>query len=158
MADVKRRPSPAGSKNRHNQHNNQAQQRQDELSSLDEQSKRILAVRKIMKDREIARQSGNYIQSDLLRQLLSKTMDVSVIDQKDGPSGWKFNDGSSNKLKAGTKIPEDLQKKRSSNNEGGTAVSASSSSSSSSSQSAGSQKQKQRQQQQQQSDRNKHKQ
>ena len=28
-----------------------------------------------------------------------------MFDQKNGPSGWKFTDGSSNKLKAGTKVP-----------------------------------------------------
>lgn len=34
------------------------------------------------------------------------------IIQKNGPSGWKFVDGSSNKLKAGTAVPDDAMRKR----------------------------------------------
>ena len=29
------------------------------------------------------------------------------IDQKDGPSGWKFKDGRTRKLKAGTAVPDE---------------------------------------------------
>lgn len=38
-------------------------------------------------------------------------MGVKVIDQKGGPSGWKFADGSSNKLARNTIVPEAQQKK-----------------------------------------------
>lgn len=67
-----------------------------------EQMNRILAVREIMKERENARTNQNFDLSDKLRSKLSE-LGVKVIDQKNGPSGWKFIDGSTNKIHPGLK-------------------------------------------------------
>ena len=37
---------------------------------------------------------------------------MTIIDQKNGPSGWKFIDGSSNKLTPGLNIPLDADKQK----------------------------------------------
>jgi FKBP-type peptidyl-prolyl cis-trans isomerase len=58
---------------------------------------RILKVRDLMREREIARNEKNYTLSDEIRNKLNK-LDVEIIDQKNGPSGWKFTDGTSKKL------------------------------------------------------------
>lgn len=78
---------------------------------LDEHSKRIVEVRRIMKTREKARLDNDWGRSDALREKLAD-MGVEVLDQKDGPSGWKFKDGSTKKLKAGTELPDDAKKVR----------------------------------------------
>jgi FKBP-type peptidyl-prolyl cis-trans isomerase len=49
--------------------------------------------------------------SDVYRDEL-KVMGVIVLDQKSGPSGWKFANGQSKKLPSGISIPEDSAKKR----------------------------------------------
>ena len=82
-----------------------------DIESLDEHSKRIVSVRTVMNERDEARKAGNFLKSDELRDKL-KDMGVFVVDQKDGRSGWKFLDGSSNKLAPGTKIPEQATKKK----------------------------------------------
>ena len=64
------------------------------------QVERILAVREIMKQRESARNEKNFALSDTFRNQL-KDMGVKVIDQPNGPSGWKFIDGSANKIHPG---------------------------------------------------------
>ena len=38
-------------------------------------------------------------------------MGIKITDQKGGPSGWKFADGTSNKLARGTIVPEAQQKR-----------------------------------------------
>lgn len=72
---------------------------------MDERSIKILEVKKIILERNRARAVGEFAKSDLLRDRLDKEFGVTVIDQKDGPSGWKFKDGSSNKLKPGMSLP-----------------------------------------------------
>ena len=74
--------------------------------SLDEQTQRILQVRRIMKQRDLAREANNLVKSDELKKQLND-MGVFVRDQKGGPSGWRFLDGTSNKLPPGSKIPDD---------------------------------------------------
>ena len=69
------------------------------VEDLDEHSKKICEVRVLMKDREAARKSNNFGQSDMLRDKLENKFDVVVQDQKDGPSGWKFKDGSTKKVR-----------------------------------------------------------
>ena len=49
--------------------------------------------------------NSDFDKSDFLREKLSTEYGVAVIDQKGGPSGWKFTDGSSVKLKPGLSIP-----------------------------------------------------
>lgn len=71
-----------------------------------EQIQRILQVRRLMKQRDQAREANNLVKSDELKRTLND-MGVFVRDQKGGPSGWRFLDGSSNKLPAGFKIPVD---------------------------------------------------
>jgi FKBP-type peptidyl-prolyl cis-trans isomerase len=78
---------------------------------LDDHSKKIIAVRKLMREREGHRQKEDYAASDRLRTEL-EGMGVLVQDQADGPSGWKFKDGSTRKLQAGTKVPDNATKVR----------------------------------------------
>jgi FK506-binding nuclear protein len=82
------------------------------FEDLDEHSKKIVKVRMIMRDRENARKSNDFGKSDSLREKLKDEYGVDVLDQKGGPSGWKFVDGSTRKLKAGTKVPAKAEKKR----------------------------------------------
>ena len=80
----------------------------------DQHSKRILAIRKILKDRDVEKQNSNFAKADSMRDLLKEKYGVVIIDQKNGPSGFRFADGSSNKLKAGysTAVPIESQRKR----------------------------------------------
>ena len=71
---------------------------------LDDHSKLIVQVRKIMRERDVARAANEFSKSDTYRDQLS-SMGVLVKDQVGGPSGWKFKDGRTKKLKAGTKVP-----------------------------------------------------
>lgn len=79
---------------------------------VDEHTNRIINVRKIMRERDKCRlETEDFAKSDKLRETL-KELGVDVVDQKNGPSGWKFIDGSSNKLQAGTSVPDDAVRKR----------------------------------------------
>jgi hypothetical protein len=81
-------------------------------SAVDEHSNRIINVRKIMRERDKCRlETDDFAKSDKLRETL-KELGVDVVDQKNGPSGWKFIDGSSNKLQPGTSVPDDAIRKR----------------------------------------------
>lgn len=82
--------------------------------AIDERSKKILAIRKVLKDRDVEKQNANFAKADSMRDLLKEKYGVTVIDQKNGPSGFKFSDGSSNKLKSGYSelVPVDSQRKR----------------------------------------------
>ena len=80
--------------------------------ALDSHSRKIVEVRTIMREREIARKADDFGKSDKLRDVLKDKYGVGVLDQKGGPSGWKFLDGSTRKLKSGEKVPEGAQKKR----------------------------------------------
>lgn len=78
-------------------------------AELDSHSIKILEVRKLVVERDEARNCENFERSDFLRQKLLNEFSVQLFDQKNGPTGWKFTDGSSNKLKAGLKIPVEMQ-------------------------------------------------
>ena len=80
----------------------------------DQHSKRILAIRKILKDRDVEKQNANFAKADSMRDLLKEKYGVVIIDQKNGPSGFRFADGSSNKLKSGysAAVPIESQRKR----------------------------------------------
>lgn len=73
--------------------------------TLDDRSKKILAIRAALKERDDARDNGDYGKSDVIRDRLVKDYDIEIIDQKNGPSGFKFKDGSSTKLSAGVNMP-----------------------------------------------------
>ena len=75
-------------------------------TQLDEHSRLIVQVRKVMKQRDAAREAGDFSKSDAYREQLND-LGVDVKDQKDGPSGWKFKDGRTRKLKAGTAVPDE---------------------------------------------------
>jgi hypothetical protein len=80
--------------------------------STDEHTQRIINVRKIMRERDRCRlETEDFAKSDMLRDRL-KDLGVAIIDQLNGPSGWKFIDGSTNKLKPGTAVPDDAIRKR----------------------------------------------
>ena len=84
-----------------------------DLENLDEHSKKIVKVRMLMRERENARKADDFGKSDSLREKLKDEYGVAIMDQKGGPSGWKFIDGSTRKLQAGAKVPEKAMKKRS---------------------------------------------
>ena len=90
----------------------EVQNKEIETVEVDEHTQRIINVRKVMRQRDKCRlETEDFAKSDILRERL-KDLGVDVIDQKNGPSGWKFIDGSSNKLKAGTAVPDDAMRKR----------------------------------------------
>jgi hypothetical protein len=66
---------------------------------------RILEIRSILKERDEARAAGNYGKADLLRDNLMKSFAIEIVDQKDGPSGFKFVNGSSTKLGKSAAVP-----------------------------------------------------
>ena len=72
---------------------------------MDEHPKKILAAKQLLKERDDARMNSDFERSDFLREKLTSEYGVAVIDQKGGPSGWKFTDGSTTKLKPGISIP-----------------------------------------------------
>jgi FKBP-type peptidyl-prolyl cis-trans isomerase len=82
----------------------------EKFKNLDEHSKKIVAVRRLMRERDTARKEGDFGKSDELRSKLESEMGVEVKDQKDGPSGWRFKNGATKKLRAGTQVPEDAMK------------------------------------------------
>jgi hypothetical protein len=77
----------------------------------EEQTQKILAVRKLILERDEARKSSNFAKSDSLRDQLVG-LGVNLIDQTGGPSGWKFKDGSSKKLPSNVVMPEEAKRKR----------------------------------------------
>lgn len=79
--------------------------------SLDEHTKRIIQVRILMNKRDEARENNDFLTSDDLRTELAK-LGVEVTDQKGGPSGWTFKDGSSKKIPNDVKLPEVCLKRR----------------------------------------------
>lgn len=68
---------------------------------IDDHSKKILAVKALMRERDVARVESDFGKSDTLRDRLMNEYDVTIFDQNGGPSGWKFKDGSTKKLPAG---------------------------------------------------------
>jgi len=52
--------------------------------NLDENSKKILAIRKLLKDRDIEKQNANFAKADSMREYLKEKYGVIVIDQKNG--------------------------------------------------------------------------
>lgn len=65
-----------------------------------------------MRDREDARKNANFSLSDRIRMQLKDDYGVEIIDQVNGPSGWKFADGSTKKLSTSAVVPENATKKR----------------------------------------------
>lgn len=81
-------------------------QRQVSESTVSPRVEKILKIRGLLQSRDEARLAGNYVQADSLREALLRSFpEVEVIDQKNGPSGWRFKDGSSNKIPPGTVLP-----------------------------------------------------
>jgi FKBP-type peptidyl-prolyl cis-trans isomerase len=79
---------------------------------LSDRAASIIEIRRIMKEREKARENSDFAKSDHLREKLETGFGVIVKDQVNGPSGWKFKDGSSRTLPPGTAVPLDATKKR----------------------------------------------
>jgi FKBP-type peptidyl-prolyl cis-trans isomerase len=73
---------------------------------------KVLQVKRIVKERDVARKNADYGKSDTLRNRLEKDYNVEIIDQREGPSGWKFKDGTSNKLPPGTTLPASSSSQR----------------------------------------------
>lgn len=63
---------------------------------------KVMAVRDLVRERDTARKEGNFIKADRLRETLADSHGVEVVDQLNGPSGWKFRDGTSKKLPPGS--------------------------------------------------------
>lgn len=72
---------------------------------LDPHTKKILKIKEIVKKRDELRENGDYLKADSVRELLKVKYNVDLIDQKGGPSGWKFLDGSSTKIASNIKLP-----------------------------------------------------
>ena len=83
----------------------------DQFEGLDQQSIRILKARILMNKRDRAREESDFTKSDKLREILLR-MGIEVKDQKNGPSGWKFIDGSTTKLAQNVKVPEIATRKK----------------------------------------------
>lgn len=100
-----------------------------DLSSMDPQHRRIVEARIIVKERDKAKKLNNFVKSDALRGFYVfmlfeyfygcitqsdklREVGVEVIDQVNGPSGWKFMDGSSKKLPPGTAVPSQAVTKK----------------------------------------------
>jgi len=67
---------------------------------IDEHTKKM-AVKALMRERDVARVESDFGKSDTLRDKLMTEYGVTIFDQNGGPSGWKFQDGSTKKLPAG---------------------------------------------------------
>ena len=78
-------------------------------SSIDSHSRTILEIKALLHKRDEARTNAEFVKADQLRDKLISEYKIEIIDQKNGPSGWKFKDGSSKKLPTGIVIPEDLR-------------------------------------------------
>jgi hypothetical protein len=78
----------------------------------EEQTQKILAVRKLIMERDEARKTSQFALSDTLRDKLVNEFGVNIIDQTGGPSGWKFKDGSSKKLPSNVVMPVEAKRKR----------------------------------------------
>jgi hypothetical protein len=61
-------------------------------------NEKVLTIKRLLKERDDARGAGNFAKSDTMRDQLIKKYKIKIIDQPNGPSGFKFLDGSSNKL------------------------------------------------------------
>jgi FKBP-type peptidyl-prolyl cis-trans isomerase len=75
---------------------------------IEEHTLKILQVKVVVKERNRARKELDFDKSDFLRDRLLKEFGAEVVDQKDGPSGWRFKDGKPSKLPPGTKIPAEF--------------------------------------------------
>lgn len=64
------------------------------------QIQRIKEARELVKKRDAARAAGDFDEADNIRDSLNG-LGVSLVDQKGGPSGFRFADGSAHKLPAG---------------------------------------------------------
>jgi hypothetical protein len=72
---------------------------------------RVIQAKLLMSKREAAREAKNFLLADEFRQRLNDEVGVEVFDQKDGPSGWKFKDGSSKKLPVNAQLPKEALSK-----------------------------------------------
>jgi hypothetical protein len=82
-----------------------------DLERMDPQHSRIVKARILVKERDTAKQAKNFTKADALRDKL-KELGVEVFDQINGPTGWKFADGSSKKLPPGTAVPAQAMRPR----------------------------------------------
>ncbi len=80
----------------------------DAAAPMDPQTIKILAVKTLMRERENSRKNSDFTKSDTIRDKLLSEFGVEIFDQKNGPSGWKFKDGSSKKLAAGLTLPVEI--------------------------------------------------
>ena len=89
--------------------------KQQTASEMDPRTKLILDVKEIMRKRDKVRLELTFSMSEQFRDQLSG-LGVEVVDQKHGPSGWKFKDGSSKKLPPGVDLPVDPNRVKVQNN------------------------------------------
>lgn len=84
-------------------------------TSASSRNEMIVEIRKALRKRDDVRTAGDFSKADTLRDALVKKYAIQIIDQPNGPSGFKFLDGSSNKLDNSAPIPADASsgKKRS---------------------------------------------
>lgn len=74
--------------------------------SEESHNEKIIAIKQALKERDAVRTKGNFGKADVLRgRLLKKYSNIDIIDQPNGPSGFRFLDGTSNKLDNAAPIP-----------------------------------------------------
>jgi FKBP-type peptidyl-prolyl cis-trans isomerase len=69
------------------------------VTDWDAHSINILKIKGLMKERDQARTDGEFASADKLRDRLMQEFDVVIIDQNNGPSGWRFKNGATKKLR-----------------------------------------------------------
>mmetsp|Transcript_25838 Transcript_25838/g.43085 ORF Transcript_25838/g.43085 Transcript_25838/m.43085 type:complete len:253 (-) Transcript_25838:377-1135(-) len=78
----------------------------------DERFQRIIKVRMLVRERDEAKKSADFVKADALREQLDKEHQVKLFDQVGGPTGWKFKDGSSKVLPSSYTVPPEAKRKR----------------------------------------------
>eukprot|EP01039_Chlorochromonas_danica_P002215 gene2215-2419_t len=94
-------------------------------TSASSRNEKIVEIKKALRQRDEVRTAGDFSRADTLRDKLVKKYAIQIIDQPNGPSGFKFLDGSSNKLDNSAPIPVDASSgKKRSREEGSASASA----------------------------------
>lgn len=65
----------------------------------------LMSIKRLVKDRDQAKADLDYDSSDHIRERLVNEFGVEIVEQKGGPSGWRFKDKSSTKFPSGTVLP-----------------------------------------------------
>lgn len=73
-------------------------------SSIDDHTLKILKIKRLLKERDEARNQKEFDKADELKSHIMLE-GAEIIDQKGGPSGFRFTNGLPNKIPPNTKLP-----------------------------------------------------